>query len=74
MVVGAAGDSVTGHTVVVYGITSVVTWPFPGQFVTVGAQEVIVYTVVVYRVLVVKITELVLWPSVDDSTLVLVTL
>jgi hypothetical protein len=35
--------SVTGHTVVYNEIISVVTWPsFAGQFVTVGAQDVIV--------------------------------
>jgi hypothetical protein len=35
--------SVTGHTVVYNEMISVVTWPsFAGQFVTVGAQDVIV--------------------------------
>lgn len=33
--------SVTGHTVVLTAIDSVVTWPW-GQFVTVGAQDVTV--------------------------------
>lgn len=42
LVVVGAGVSVTGQTVVYHGMTSVVTCPFPGQFVTVGAQEVIV--------------------------------
>ena len=40
--------SVTGQTVVVSDITSVVTEPIrAGQSVTVAAQEVMVYTVVV---------------------------
>lgn len=40
---GAEVASATGQTVVYKLITSVVTWPsFAGQFVTVGAQEVIV--------------------------------
>lgn len=38
---------VTGHTVVVTGMVSVVTWGVPGQFVTVGPHEVTVYSVVV---------------------------
>ena len=38
--------AVTGHTVVYNEMISVVTWP-TGQFVTVGAQDVIVYTLVV---------------------------
>ena len=35
--------SVTGQTVVEMAMISVVTWPLPGQLVTVGAHEVIVY-------------------------------
>ena len=43
--------AVTGQIVVYNLIVSVVTWPtFAGQFVTVAAQLVIVYTVVVYMV------------------------
>lgn len=32
----------TGHTVVETMMVSVVRWPFPGQSVTVGAQDVLV--------------------------------
>jgi len=39
VVVGAAE---TGHTVVETMMVSVVKWPFPGQSVTVGAQDVFV--------------------------------
>lgn len=45
VVVGAATSVlvlVTGHTVVYNTLVSVTTVPFPGQFVTVGAHEVIV--------------------------------
>lgn len=43
-----AGAEETGQTVVESTIVSVVTCPiFAGQFVTVGAQEVTVYTLVV---------------------------
>lgn len=49
LVVGFAAVSVTGHTVVYRGIVSVTTWPV-GQFVTVGAQDVTVYTDVVCTV------------------------
>ena len=43
-----AGAGETGQTVVESTIVSVVTCPiFAGQFVTVGAQEVTVYTFVV---------------------------
>lgn len=45
--------AVTGHTVVYHGMVSVVTW-FTGQLVTSGAQDVMVYTRVVYTVLVVQ--------------------
>lgn len=50
----AVSVAVTGHTVVYKAIVSVVTLPIlAGQLVTVGAQDVIVYTEVVYTVLVV---------------------
>jgi len=52
--VGAAPPvsvAVTGHTVVYRLMTSVVTEPsLAGQLVTVGAQDVTVYTVVLYTV------------------------
>jgi hypothetical protein len=36
------GVEETGHTVVERMMVSVVKWPFPGQLVTVGAQDVLV--------------------------------
>ena len=44
---GGVEELETGHTVVDNTMVSVVKYPFPGQFVMVGAQEVFVYTVVV---------------------------
>lgn len=52
-----AVTSTTGQTVVPMTTVSVVTWPKAGQLVTVGAHEVTVYTVVLYRVLVVRLAE-----------------
>ena len=49
--VAAGVSSVTGQTVVYILIISVVTWPsLEGQSVTLGAQDVIVYTEVAYTV------------------------
>jgi len=49
------GIAVTGQTVVYRSISSVVTWPRrAGQLVMVGAQEVMVYVIVVRTVLVVS--------------------
>lgn len=45
--VEAVSVSVTGHTVVVRGTVTVVTWGVPGQLVTVGWQEVTVISDVV---------------------------
>lgn len=46
LAVAPVSVSVTGQTVVLTATVSVVTWP-AGQFVTVGAQDVTVYSVVV---------------------------
>jgi len=46
---GLVSEAVTGQTVVYSETMSVVTWP-TGQLVTVGAQEVTVYTEVAYTV------------------------
>jgi len=70
--------AVTGQTVVYRLMISVVTWPLAGQLVTVAAQEVMVYTLVVYTVEVVySVLELELEPlevtlvvdTVPDSVL-----
>lgn len=53
----------TGHTVV-YCTTVEVTWP-TGQLVTVGAQDVIVYTDVAYTVDVVSLVGLAVGPAVE---------
>jgi hypothetical protein len=61
---GTLVPSVIGQTVVLTAMVSVVTWPIlPGQSVTVAAQLVMVYVVVVYTVDVVQ-----LWEAVVDGT------
>jgi hypothetical protein len=64
------GIEETGHVVVERIIVSVVKWPLPGQWVTLGAQEVTVYTRVVRTVETVNSTLEELEETVVRGTLV----